>query len=78
LPAVGSALWGFGAEGADRSGPLLVEKAQVLNGKGSYGRPWRPPVAATAPWVASVPEVRRVWWPRSRQRSTPHVSAPDV
>jgi hypothetical protein len=47
LPTVGSALRGFGAEGADRSGISLVEKAPVLNGKGSYGRPRRPPMATS-------------------------------
>jgi hypothetical protein len=70
LPAVGSALRGFGAEGADRSGTLLVEKAPALDGDGSYRTPWRPPAAATPPWVASTPKVRRMWWPRPRQRST--------
>jgi hypothetical protein len=75
---VGSALRGFGAEGADRPGISLVERAPVLNGKGSNGRPRRPPMAATAPWVASAPKVRHVWWPWPRQTSTPHVSASDV
>jgi hypothetical protein len=70
LPAVGSVLRGFGAEGADRSGTPLVEKAPALNGNGSYGRPRRPPMAATAPWVALAPKVWRVWWLRPCQRST--------
>jgi hypothetical protein len=57
LPAVGSALRGFSAEGADRSGTLLVEKAPALDGDGSYGTPRRPPAAAPPPWVASTPKV---------------------
>jgi hypothetical protein len=70
LPAVGSALRGFDAECADRSGTPLVEKAPAPNGDGSYGRPRRPPMAATAPWVAPAPKVRRVWWTRPCQRGT--------
>jgi hypothetical protein len=49
LHAVGSALRGFGAEGADRSGTPFVEKAPALDGDGSCGTPRRPPMAATAP-----------------------------
>jgi hypothetical protein len=56
----------------------LIEKAPVLNGKGSNGRSRRPPMAAMVSWVALVPKERRVWWPRLCQKSTPHVSAPDV
>jgi hypothetical protein len=37
LAAVGSVLRGFGAEGADRPGALLVEKAPMLNGRGHMG-----------------------------------------
>jgi hypothetical protein len=69
LPAVGSALRGIGAEGADRSGTPLVEKALVLNGNGSYGRPRTSPMAATVLWVAPAPKVRHVWWIRPCQRS---------
>jgi hypothetical protein len=70
LPAVGSALRGFGAEGADRSGTPLVEKALAPNRDESYGRPRRHSMATTTPWVALAPKVRRVWWTRSCQRGT--------
>jgi hypothetical protein len=37
--------------------PPLVKKAPVLNVEGSHGKPRRPPMAATALWVASSPKV---------------------
>jgi hypothetical protein len=48
LPAVGSALRGFGAESADRPGVPLIEKAPVLYGKGAYGRLGSLPMAEEA------------------------------
>jgi hypothetical protein len=61
LPTVHSAPRGFGAEGADRSGTPLVDMALALDRGGSYGTPQKPPMAATASWVASALKVRRVW-----------------
>jgi hypothetical protein len=48
LPTVGSALRGFGTEGADRSGTPLIKKAPAMDGNRSHGRLRRPPMAATA------------------------------
>jgi hypothetical protein len=46
LLAIGSALQGFGAKGADRSGTSLVESAPTKDGNGSCGTPRRPTMAA--------------------------------
>jgi hypothetical protein len=70
LPTVDSTLRGFDTEGANRSGTPLIEKAPALDGDGSHGRPRRPPMAAAALWATLAPKVWRLWWPRSRQRST--------
>jgi hypothetical protein len=70
LPAIGSELRGFGAEGADRSGTPFVKSALAPDWNGSCGMLRRPPRDAMALWVASAPKVRRVWWPWPCQRST--------
>jgi hypothetical protein len=70
VPAIGSALRGFGAEGADRSGTPLVKSAPMSDRNVSRGTPRRPSMAAMALWTASVPKVRHMWWPRSCQRSS--------
>jgi hypothetical protein len=63
LPAIGSGLRGFGAEGEDRSGTPLVKIAPTPDGNGSCGTPRRPSMAAMALWVVSAPKVRGVQWP---------------
>jgi hypothetical protein len=70
LPAIGSALRGFGTEGADRPGTPLVKSALTPDGDRSYGMPRRPSMTAMALCVTSAPKVRRVWWPWPCQRST--------
>jgi hypothetical protein len=70
LPAVGSELQSFGAEGADWSKSRLSESALAPDGNGSRGVPRRPFMDAVAWWVVLALKARRVGWPWLCRKST--------
>jgi hypothetical protein len=76
VPAIGSVLWGFDAEGADRSGTPLVKSAPTPNG--SHGTPRRPSMAAMHCGPLRRRRCGTCGGPGLVRGASPDISAPDM